>query len=66
VKLRWNASRLLLPFAGRIDGSLQAQGIRVALGDLLIGATALELGYSVLTGNVRHFQKIPGLDVIAQ
>ncbi len=29
--------------AGEIDGDLQAKGIRVALGDLLIGATALEL-----------------------
>ena len=49
--------------AGRIDGSLQAKGVRIALGDLLIGATALELGYSVLTHNVRHFQMIPGLNV---
>jgi tRNA(fMet)-specific endonuclease VapC len=52
--------------AGRIDGSLQAQGLRVALGDLLIGATALELGYSVLTHNVRHFQLIPDLDIKQQ
>jgi predicted nucleic acid-binding protein len=49
--------------AGRIDGSLQAKGLRVALGDLLIGTTALELGYSVVTNNVRHFEMIPGLDV---
>ncbi len=50
--------------AGRIDGSLQARGIRVALGDLLIGATALELGHAVVTSNVRHFERIPGLVVI--
>jgi predicted nucleic acid-binding protein len=49
--------------AGRIDGSLQAKGLRVALGDLLIGATALELGYSVVTHNERHFKMIPGLEV---
>jgi predicted nucleic acid-binding protein len=49
--------------AGRLDGSLQATGTRVALGDLLIGATALELGYAVATHNVRHFQMIPGLVV---
>jgi len=49
--------------AGRIDGSLQAQGVRIALGDLLIGATALELGYVVVTHNVRHFRMIPNLDV---
>ena len=40
--------------AARLDGSMQAGGTRVALGDLSIGATALELGYSVLTHNVRH------------
>lgn len=49
--------------AGRIDGSLQAKGTRIALGDLLIGATALELGYSVVKHNVRHFRMIPNLDV---
>ena len=50
--------------AGRMDGALQAEGFRVALGDLLIGATALELGYSVATHNVRHFERIPGLEVL--
>jgi predicted nucleic acid-binding protein len=33
--------------------------------DLLIGATALEIGYAVVTANVRHFRLIPGLNVIA-
>jgi tRNA(fMet)-specific endonuclease VapC len=49
--------------AGKIDGSLQAKGIRIALGDLLIGATALELGFEVVNHNLRHFGKIPGLVV---
>ena len=43
--------------AGRIDGEQQSL-------DLLIGATALEVGYSVLTVNERHFRMIPGLSVI--
>jgi predicted nucleic acid-binding protein len=30
----------------------------------LIGVTALELGYSVATGNLRHFEMIPGLSVV--
>lgn len=51
--------------AGQIDGILQAQGNRIALADLLIGATALELGYEVATHNVRHFGRIPGLIVRA-
>lgn len=47
--------------AGQIDGRNQAKGIRVPLSDLLIGASALELGYGVGTANIRHFQLIPGL-----
>jgi len=50
--------------AGRIDGQNQAQGIRVPLPDLLIGVTALELGYNVAASNLRHFRQIPGLTVV--
>ena len=50
--------------AGRIEGRQEAQGIRLAFEDLLIGATALELGHSVATANVRHFQRVPGLSVV--
>jgi predicted nucleic acid-binding protein len=34
------------------------------LGDLIIGATALELGYAVATSNLRDFQRIPGLRIV--
>jgi tRNA(fMet)-specific endonuclease VapC len=50
--------------AGQIDGENAAQGIRLALSDLLIGVTALELGYRVATANVRHFQMVPGLGIV--
>jgi len=43
---------------GQIDGET-AKGVRLPLADLLIGVTALELGYSVATDNLRHFQKVP-------
>jgi predicted nucleic acid-binding protein len=49
---------------GQIDGENQAKGVRLPLADLLIGVTALELEYSVATGNLRHFQLIPGLSVM--
>jgi predicted nucleic acid-binding protein len=49
---------------GQIDGQSQARGVRIPLSDLLIGASALELGYGVGTANVRHFQLIPGLNVV--
>ena len=51
--------------AGRIEGEQAARGVSIALEDLLIGATALRLGFGVVTLNVRHFQAIPGLSVLA-
>jgi predicted nucleic acid-binding protein len=50
--------------AGRIDGESTARGVRLPIFDLLIGVTALELGYKVATANLRHFQMIPGLDIV--
>ena len=47
----------------RIDGEQQAKGMTIPFADLLIGVTALELGFSVLTVNLRHFWLIPGLKV---
>ncbi|MBX6359358.1 PIN domain-containing protein [Pseudacidobacterium ailaaui] len=50
--------------AGQIDGENAAKGVRLALSDLLIGVTALQLGYRVATSNVRHFGLVPGLDLV--
>jgi predicted nucleic acid-binding protein len=50
--------------AGKIDGEQQGRGITVPFSDLLIGATALEVGYSLLTVNARHFRLIPNLIVV--
>jgi predicted nucleic acid-binding protein len=50
--------------AGRIEGDRATQGINIAFEDLLIAATALQLGFGVATGNVRHFQVISGLTVV--
>jgi predicted nucleic acid-binding protein len=50
--------------AGKIDGEQQSHGIIIPFGDLLIGATALEVGYSLLTVNMRHFRLIPGLTLV--
>jgi predicted nucleic acid-binding protein len=51
--------------AGRIDGEQRSVGVTIPSLDLLIGATALEVGYAVVTAILRHFQLIPGLEVIA-
>lgn len=50
--------------AGKIDGEQQAQGVTIPFGDLLVGVTALELGFSVVTANLRHFRLIPGLQIV--
>jgi predicted nucleic acid-binding protein len=50
--------------AGKIDGEQQSRGVTVPFGGLLIGATALEVGDSMLAVNVRHFRLIPGLTVV--
>lgn len=50
--------------AGQLDGQSQAKGVRIPLSDLLIGVSAIELGYAVGTANVRHFRLIPGLNVV--
>jgi predicted nucleic acid-binding protein len=50
--------------AGQVDGENQARGVRIPLSDLLIGVTALELGYSVGTANLRHSKQVPGLSVV--
>ncbi|MBK9169064.1 MAG: PIN domain-containing protein [Bryobacterales bacterium] len=49
----------------RIGGEQGAKGIHLPLGDLLIGACALELGYAIGTNNARDFNRIPGLQLIS-
>ena len=50
--------------AGKLEGEQAARGVSISFEDLLIGTTALYLGYSVATLNSRHFQLIPGLSVV--
>ncbi len=49
--------------AGRIGGAQALLGNVIPPVDLMIGATALFHGFSVLTHNLRHFRMIPGLTV---
>lgn len=48
---------------GQIEGQEAAKGNTMPFNDLLIAAAAIEQGYGVLTENLRHFKKIPGLQV---
>jgi tRNA(fMet)-specific endonuclease VapC len=54
----------LARIVGRIEGEQAAKGIAIPFEDLVIGATALQLGFDLVTLNVRHFQLIPSLKVI--
>ena len=49
--------------AGKIDATLASTGISLSFEDLVIGATALYLGYAVVTLNLKHFKLIPELKV---
>jgi len=46
-----------------IDARLRGQGNRLPTSDLLIGSTALFRGDEIVTGNIRHFDRVPGLTV---
>ncbi len=42
---------------------LSSKGIQIGAHDLIIGSTAISLGFSVATFNLRHFERIEGLKV---
>lgn len=42
---------------------LSSRGVQIGAHDLIIGSTALSLGFSVATFNIRHFERIEGLKV---
>lgn len=46
---------------GEICAELEAKGQRLADADLQIAATALQFSLTVVTGNVQHFERVPGL-----
>ncbi len=50
--------------AAKLDAEAKQTGHVIPFPDLLIGVTALYLDYAVGTRNLRHFQMIPGLQVL--
>ena len=66
------ASFPLLPFGllaarahARIWAELAAAGQDVGAHDRLVAATAITVGWRVATANLRHFDRIAGLDLLA-
>jgi len=51
---------------GRIGAEQAAKGLAIPFDDLLMGVTALQLGFDLIMLNVRHFQLIPSLKVISE
>ena len=47
--------------AGRLRASLRAEGRPIGPYDLLIAGQALRRGLTVVTANVREFERVPGL-----
>jgi predicted nucleic acid-binding protein len=48
---------------GEVRAELERRGTPIGEADLRIGAIALSRGLTVVTGNIRHFQRIPDLPV---
>ncbi len=48
---------------GEIRATLAAAGRPLADADLQIAATALVHGLTLVTGNVQHFERVPGLEI---
>ncbi len=48
---------------GEVRAELERRGTPLGDADLRIAAIALARGLTVVTGNVRHFQRVPGLQV---
>jgi predicted nucleic acid-binding protein len=47
----------------RLGAELARRGITVGTHDLMIGATALARGHSIITSDQRSFPRIPGLEI---
>jgi tRNA(fMet)-specific endonuclease VapC len=48
----------------RLWAGLASSGTEVGAHDRLVAATAMATGWRVATANVRHFNQIPGLDMV--
>ena len=48
---------------GEIKASLERKGVRLADADIIIGSIAIEEGLALVTGNVRHYNRIEGLAI---
>jgi len=57
-------SMTIIDTFAHLKADLTAKGTVIDEFDLLIGATALSMNYSIVTNNEKHFKKIPDLEII--
>ncbi len=56
----------VLNYYGKLKTKLEGKGQRLDDFDLLIAATALSLGLTLVTRNIKHFARIPRLKIAEQ
>ena len=56
-------SRRTMRRFGEIKASLEQEGTRLPDADLIIASIALEEGIALVTGNIRHYARIEGLEI---
>lgn len=61
-----DVNRRIARHFGRVRGTLRQQGLLLPAPDLLNGATALACDLTLVTRNLRHFQRVPGLRIYQQ
>ncbi len=58
-----DVSRAIVETFGSIKAELRRKGTPLADFDIVIAATAMTLGYCLVTNNERHFKRIDGLRI---
>ncbi len=59
-----DVTRAVMETFGSIKAKLQQRGKPLDDFDLIIAATALVLNYRLVTNNVDHYVRVPGLDIV--
>jgi tRNA(fMet)-specific endonuclease VapC len=58
-----DVTKSIIETFGDLKAFLEKKGERIDDFDLLIGSTALTMNYTLVTNNVAHFKRIPGLKI---
>ncbi len=58
-----DVSKAIMETFGSLKAGLETEGIRLDDFDVMIASTAIHLNYTLVTNNVRHFERVPDLTV---